>query len=168
MFEFKSNDQFRHLILKQQGCYASLDVESEIILRDFELIDSDKVDKSKELADFPNFYSRGILMSERAKNVLSETFDGCGIWVKMRYQNINLWYFFVNKYISAIDTNKSEFLTFEGQVVDIQKLALKEVNSTIFKLKEYPRRFPIINRETHKLIKENNLIGLTFKAIEVS
>ena len=63
----------------------------------------------------------------------------------------------------ALDTDMDT-----AQVVDIQKLALKEVNSTIFKLKEYPRRFPIINRETHKLIKENNLIGLTFKAIEVS
>lgn len=171
MYEFCSDDKYKTLNIKDSFDVSLLDDINKLTTVRLELEDSEDEDRKKKLSDFPGFYSRGVLMSERAKSILELHFRGCGSWVEMKYETATLYYFFVDRYLAAINPEKTQFFVFQNQVVDILNKVLKNIDYSeygIFKLEEYPKLFPIINESVYKAIKVNKLTGLKFSKLEVA
>ena len=93
MYEISTSDKYTCLSLKNSSEHSFLDDIGKLRNSSAELVDSEPTDRQKELPDFPGFYSRGILMSENAKEILEGLFSRCGTWVEMKYAGKKLYYF---------------------------------------------------------------------------
>ncbi len=127
-----------------------------------------KESRKNELADFPAFYSGGILATENAKNTIKELIGGCGQWVNMEFEANQLFYFNTTLKLDALDEDRSDISSFDGYVTGIKHYQLKDddyTTSPIFKFGAYPSLPPVVTQQFVDVINQSGLTGLIFKPL---
>lgn len=150
--------------IRKKLSVATTITEGEAII---ELIESDSSDLSeKEIADFPGFYSGGILATLKAKISIEKKLSSCGQWIPMLFDGKELYYFNTTCVEDVLDFDKSEFSSYDGYITDIKSFKFKNIEHQLpmlFKVKGYVTYPPIVTQEFVDMIKDSNLSGLIFK-----
>jgi hypothetical protein len=158
----KTDEDIR--FIRKKLSTATIITEGEHII---ELIESDSSDLStKEFADFPGFYSGGILATLNAKILIEKNLSSCGQWIPMLFRGKTLYYFNTICVEDVVDFDKSEFSTYDGYITDIKCFKFKNIEHPIpmlFKIKGHVTYPPIVTQEFVDMIKSSGLNGLIFK-----
>lgn len=136
--------------------------------RSVNLIPCESSISKNSLADFPGFFSYGLLLRKHVFDLIGKVLCDCGEFIEMTYENEVFYYLNTTTIIDIVDFDKTEFNMFEGYVTGIKKLRFyEELGHTpmIFKMKKLENQPPIVSEEFVNLVRKHKLTGLTFKKI---
>ena len=124
---------------------------------------------SQSLADFPNFYSGGILAQPAVKQSTEAKLSLCGEWIPMRLGEELLYYFNTTAKVDILDLDKCDVEMCDGYIVDIRNFKFREVDHQlpmIFKMSNHITHPPLVTQQFVDLIVSSGLTGLIFEKIE--
>lgn len=142
--------------------------ENSIESRTVKLMPSESSINDNNIADFPGFFSYGLLLRQKTFELIGNFLSGCGEFIKMEYGNEILYYLNTTKVIDVVDFKTTEFNMFEGYVTGIKKLRFHEELPDIpliFKMKKLENQPPLVSGEFVKLVYKHKLTGLEFSKI---
>lgn len=159
------NDSDVRFLRKKLSTATPVSADEKVI----ELIESeDSKSLTETLADFPGFYSGGLLATEKAKTIIEAKLSSCGQWIPMLFSGQHVYYFNTTSREDILDLDKSEVSMFDGYITDIKSFSFKPVDNhlpTLFKLDKFLTYPPIATQEFVDLIIESGLTGLRFEKL---
>ncbi|MAD88174.1 MAG: hypothetical protein CMK64_00600 [Pseudoalteromonas sp.] len=174
LYKYSFDERFLFLTTKNSRADATyirkqLSIgESSIESRTLKLIPSENSIRKSNIADFPAFFSYGLLLRQNTFDLIGSFLCDSGEFIKMEYKDETLYYLNTTKVIDVVNFDTTEFNVFEGYLTGIKKLYFHEELydlPMIFKMKNLENQPPLVSEKFVELVSQYKLTGLKFYKI---
>lgn len=169
VYGFMPDDKYQFLTLNSEDrrYFLSEIVQKEVVKKPriltLELLNQKC--KYPFFADFIGFFSGGLLVNKNIKIKLTPLLLGAGDWISMKYNNEEVFYFHINKYVDILDETRTIFNEINGKKLSVRERHLKKLvdsEATIFRILSHPNQPPLASDKFERFVKSNQLKGLIF------